>query len=106
MLPVPDFLQSRERLDKPEIEKYSDPENEDSLYQEHLKDYELTLLRKNFIEFMQAKYPAWAEEYHAAGIRAELESAVSRCDDPFSLGEVEDWLDRVEGGDLQSGAKD
>ncbi|KAH8589886.1 hypothetical protein B0O99DRAFT_745701 [Bisporella sp. PMI_857] len=103
---LPGFLRSRERLDKPEMEEYSDPENEDSLYQEHLKDHELTLLRKNFIEFMQAKYPAWAEEHHAAGVRAEFESAVSRCDGPFSLGEVEGWLDRVEGRHLQSSAKD
>ena len=103
---LPGFFQSRERPDKPDVETYSDPESEDSLYQEHLKDYELTLLRKNFIEFMQAKYPAWAEEHHAAGIRAEFESAISGCNDPFSLGEVEDWFDRVDGGHLQSGTKD
>lgn len=95
---LPSFLQSRQRLDK--------PENKDSLYPEHLKDYEPTLLRKKFIEFMQARYPAWAEEYHAAGVRAEFESAVSRCDDPFSLGKVEDCIDRVEGGHPQSNAKD
>jgi hypothetical protein len=94
---LPVFLQSRERLEKPEKEKYADPENEDSLYQEHLRDYELILLRKHFIEFMQEKYPAWAKEHQTATVRAELESAVSRCDGPFTMGEVEDWLDGVEG---------
>jgi hypothetical protein len=94
---LPVFLQSRERLEKLEMEKYTVPEKEDSLYQEYIKDYELTLLRKYFIDFMQEKRPVWAKEYQAATVRAEFESAVSRCDGPFTMRDVEDWLDGVEG---------
>ena len=97
LLPVASFLQIRERLGKPEMERYTDLEKEDSLYQEQLKDYELHLLRKHFIEFMQEKRQVWAKEYQAATVRAEFESGVSRCDGPFTMGNVEDWLDGAEG---------
>lgn len=46
---------------------------------------------------MQEKHPAWAKEHQTATVRAEFESAVSRCDSPFTMGEVEDWLYGVEG---------
>lgn len=103
---MPDLLQGRERLEKPDIAKYVPQGEEGSIYEEHLKDYELTLLREHFIEFMQAKYPAWAAVHHAGGVMAEFEYAVSTCEDTiFGLWDIRKWLDRVEGEYLQNCGK-
>jgi len=94
---VPGFLQSTDREDKPDPKKYGVPETENSLYDEHLKDYELTQLRKYFLEYMHAKHPAWVKEYEGVGVKGEFEDAVRMCDDVWSVGEIDAWLDHAEG---------
>lgn len=92
---IPAFLEGYDLDEQPLKENYADPEGS-SLYKEHLLTYETTLLRKLFIDFMKANYPAWAREFEAESMQKKFEWAVSSCCCLVSLDPTARWLDEVE----------
>lgn len=116
---LPEFLRGRERNEKPSKDQYisddSDantnnntlgPTNEvldnegvNSLYWEHLLDYELTILRELFLKEMGNLAPTWIEEMENGALLANFDLAVQNCDNGWCTKKVNRWLDGMEKGE-------
>lgn len=93
---LPRFLRGKDRDEMPVKENYTlDEIGESELYSIHLLNYELTHLRKVFLEKMEKIEPAWLEVYSCEHNREKLDVdlAVQHCNDPFSIKILNCWLD-------------
>ncbi|KAI9665451.1 MAG: hypothetical protein M1829_005730 [Trizodia sp. TS-e1964] len=74
----PIFLKGRVRETEPARERYRHDDNGDPdvLYWEHLMDYELTMLRRCFINEMRKLEPAWIEIFDSTQTKRDFETAV------------------------------
>lgn len=115
---LPEFLTGRERNEGPKRDQYApdnseedtlrltreeevvDNEGVNSLYWEHLLEYELTTLRSVFLEEMRNLAPKWIEEFEkAAVVKADFELAVQNCDNGWRTRMIRTWLDALERGE-------
>jgi hypothetical protein len=115
---LPEFLKGGERTEEPKRDHYG-PENSDedtieevigpigeapenegvnSLYWEHILEYELTMLRNLFQREMAILAPGWNEESEKGAVKADFEAAVQNCDNSWCTKKVKSWLDALERG--------
>ena len=101
---LPAFLMNRQREVKPTRETYGadiDELGDNSLYNIHLREYEITQLRNVFLEEMRKVSPEWTRIFNSrrGKLQADLDLAVSECG-PESLSrlKVDRWLDSFEKG--------
>ncbi|KUJ07009.1 kinase-like protein [Mollisia scopiformis] len=114
---LPQFLEGRERNEEPKREQYAlddgkeedegekeplDNESMNSLYWEHLMEYELTQLRLLFREEMRIVAPEWIQEMQSGAEKADFEDAVRNCDNGWRSSTVVAWLDAREKGEKWS----
>ncbi|OTA63273.1 kinase-like protein [Hypoxylon sp. EC38] len=75
------------------------PDSKDILgYERDLRQHELTLLRKLFINEMMGRCPEWVHIYNNRKNLRDYEAAVQNCDNEFAYEAVERWVDAVEKG--------
>jgi hypothetical protein len=127
---APVFLKGRDRNQEPKRDEYApdngeedaggltkealDNEGVNSLYWEHLLEYELTMLRGLFSEEMkkvadiprfvemEAAIPEWTDIVRGSAIQADFEEAVQNCDNGWRTKTVNSWLDAMERGQYWS----
>jgi aminoglycoside phosphotransferase (APT) family kinase protein len=111
---LPGLLKGRDRNEEPKRDQYAqdngeedtgglttevlDNEGMNSLYWEHLLEYELTMLRDLFLKEMENVAPGWIEEWEKGAVRADFEEAVQNCDNSWRTKKVKSWLDALEKG--------
>lgn len=108
----PDFLTATERHKKPNRatylpdndecnsqEKDLDNEGVTNIYWEHMMEYELTLLRKVFLDEMRMLAPEWIENMEKGTDKADFDLAVKHCDDSWMAKTINVWLDAWDKGD-------
>ncbi|KAK6507837.1 hypothetical protein TWF481_006259 [Arthrobotrys musiformis] len=69
------------------------------LYFHHLREWELTVLGRRFLEWMEIQDSDWVDVYQASGRIRDFDYAVSNCDNEFAVKKIERWLNIVEKGD-------
>jgi hypothetical protein len=93
----PSLLQGRTREDKPDrtgYAPYSEDDyapgcfSEDTLYWEHLLQYEMTQLREVFVEEIEKLIPDWTEVRWANSTKADIVAAIQYFDGPILPGAV------------------
>ncbi|KAL8376333.1 hypothetical protein RB595_007428 [Gaeumannomyces hyphopodioides] len=96
----PSFLEGRPRVDAPDQATYQrgDDGEPDSLYWEHLREYELTKLRSCFLGEMRRLAPEWVEVFDSAVSKRDFYLAVQNCDNEFCSRDIITWLDDVATG--------
>ncbi|KAK2015624.1 hypothetical protein LZ32DRAFT_602281 [Colletotrichum eremochloae] len=94
----PPFLQGRPRDVEPIKSMYQHDEegNVVELYWEHLEDYELTQLRRLFLEEMEKLRPEWVSIFNASQRQRDYDLAVTSCDDTFMIRRILTWLSDLE----------
>jgi len=110
----PEFLQGRNRNEEPKKDQYAPADEEDSgdpreealdneginsLYWEHLLEYELSLLRDLFLKEMEDIAPQWLEELEKGEMKSDFEAAVQNCDNSWRTRQIKSWLDAQERGE-------
>ena len=97
---IPSFIETAERTERPDPERYtiSSQDSSNSLYQEHLDEYECTRLRECFLEEMARLAPGWITEYQTSRSKADFDKALANCDGGFGAKMVKRWLDHLEAG--------
>ena len=123
----PEFLRGRDRNTEPNRDEYApdngeedgggltkealDNEGVNSLYWEHLLEYELTMLRdlysevpdiSRFVVEMEAAIPKWSDKVPGSAIQADFEEAVQNCDNSWRTKKIQSWLDAIEKGQYWS----
>jgi len=115
---LPALLTGRDRQDEPVRDDYSPDNPEDTiglqerdaldhegvniLYWEHLQEYELTVLRKIFLEEMRKHRPSWYQQFEESGDKLDYELAVQNCDNDMRFNTIEAWLDARKDGQVWS----
>ncbi|KFY16929.1 hypothetical protein V492_01008 [Pseudogymnoascus sp. VKM F-4246] len=115
---LPEFLTGRDRDEEPQRDQYApdnseedtfglardvfDNEGVNSLYWEHLLEYELTILRDLFVKEMGNIAPRWIEELEKGEVKADFELAVQKCNNNWRTKKVKSWLDALEKGKICS----
>ncbi|KAI9704558.1 MAG: hypothetical protein M1820_005471 [Bogoriella megaspora] len=91
----PCFLEGKTRKTKPDVSRYKLEANgqPNELYWEHLKDYELTRLRKYFLDQMRRLEPMWIEVYETSQLQRSFDTALHHSDDIFMARFINSWLD-------------
>lgn len=97
---IPSFIDTPERTEKPDPEIYGPITDEsfESLYPEHLYEFECTCLRKHFLDEMARLAPQWIVEYQRSNSKVDFDTALESCDGTLGTQMVQEWLDRVEAG--------
>ncbi|PQE05334.1 aminoglycoside phosphotransferase protein [Rutstroemia sp. NJR-2017a BVV2] len=111
----PEFLKGRERNKEPKRDQYApddgkknidesgenaiDNEGVNSLYWEHLLEFELTILRDLFLKEIGKIAPVWIEEFEKGAVKADFEEAVQNCDNCWRAKQIKTWLDGQEKGE-------
>ncbi|MCJ1381219.1 hypothetical protein MMC17_004328 [Xylographa soralifera] len=106
------FLKGRDRNEEPKRAEYAPDNGEDdaggltrethdnegvnSLYWEHLLEYELTMLRGLFLKEMEMVMPEWIEISKRSAVQADFEEAVQNCDNGWRTRKIKSWLDALE----------
>lgn len=104
---LPALLIGRDRQDEPVRKNYApdspeddqferdalDNEGVNSLYWEHLQEYELTGLRKIFLEEMKTRCPSWFQQFEEGAHKSDYELAVQNCDNDLRFKMIMAWLD-------------
>ena len=67
-----------------------------SMYFEHLQEWEQTQLRAVFLDEMARVQPEWVEVHRAGVLRNDFYAAVMYCDDELCRRRVRQWVDEVE----------
>jgi aminoglycoside phosphotransferase len=100
---IPKFLDlAVERSECPDPDEYmketlSDGTEElNSLYYEHLEQYENVELQKFFLEEMQRVCPEWIDIYRKNQLKAAFGEVVALVDDHMSGTFIDQWLDLME----------
>jgi hypothetical protein len=60
-------------------------------------EYELTKLRRYFLDEMRRLEPKWIEVFDSATARRDFHIAVQNCDNGFLATHITEWLDDVAG---------
>ncbi|KAH8601103.1 kinase-like domain-containing protein [Bisporella sp. PMI_857] len=68
------------------------------LYWEHLEDYELTQLRRIFLENMRLLEPRRVEIFESSQDQGDFDLAVTSCGDPFLIRRICNWLEDMDSG--------
>lgn len=95
---LPSFLHGRPRNEQPGVADYHIEEHGRALYDEHLREWEQTRLRRVFRAEMARVCPAWMQEHRAGRVRADFELAVACCDSELARRTVCRWVDGFEAG--------
>lgn len=95
----PDFLVERPREGEPKRVAY-DLNDEDSAedYWRYNKEYEVTKLRRVFLDEMARLEPEWVGIFNANQPKRELDEAVVNCDSEFTARSICYWSDDVLAG--------
>ncbi|KAK6513050.1 hypothetical protein TWF506_009213 [Arthrobotrys conoides] len=101
---LPRFLMcTKARHTKPSEERYCEQPNgpPNSLYFEHLREWELTTLRKCFFQRMKSLSLSsdWMDIYESSERIRDFEHAVQYCDNEFMVKIIEEWLTAFERGE-------
>ncbi|KAH6661046.1 hypothetical protein BKA67DRAFT_668012 [Truncatella angustata] len=67
-----------------------------SSYWRAKRDFELTYLRKVFLQEMYHRCPAWYNTWKGSQVRKDYEAAVQNCDNEYMIHKVEAWVEAVE----------
>lgn len=98
---IPSFIDTLERTERPNSEDYL--RNADgsinSLYHEHLDEYECTCLRGHFLKEMTRLAPQWIVEYQTSGSKIDFDHALQNCDGGIWTKKVQNWLNGREAGE-------
>ncbi|KAM9879497.1 kinase-like protein [Verticillium dahliae] len=96
----PTFLNDQPRNSMPDRANYDvEPNGEiDGLYWDHVKEYELTRLRKTFLEEMASLEPGWMEVFESSAQKRDPDMAVRKCDNDFLAKRIQGWVDDVTKG--------
>ncbi|KAF3137237.1 hypothetical protein TWF703_005160 [Orbilia oligospora] len=70
-----------------------------SLYFEHLREWELTMLGQCFLQRMESHNSDWMEVYRSSERVRDFDFAIQHCDSEFMVKRIEEWLDIVERGE-------
>jgi aminoglycoside phosphotransferase len=97
----PFFLEGRPRDEEPDRHEYrhTDDGEPNNLYWEHLMEYELTKLRRYFLDEMQRLEPKWVEVFNSAKARRDFHIAVQNCDNELCVRHINEWLDDIATGE-------
>lgn len=96
----PAFLKGRPSNKPPRKAAYRDAATGEpsELYWEHLEMYELTQLRRLFLDEMRRLEPRWVQVFEASQRQRDFDLAISSADD-LSKGDIlRDWLTDMESG--------
>ncbi|KAK1775986.1 kinase-like domain-containing protein [Copromyces sp. CBS 386.78] len=93
----PSFLQGPPREEAPDRATYrhNGDGEPDSLYWEHVEEYELTKLRCYFLSEMRRLKPKWIEVFDSAVSKRDFYLAVQNCGSEFHNGDIINWLDDI-----------
>lgn len=61
-------------------------------------EYELTTLRRSFLDEMARIAPRWVEIFNSSSLQRDLDIAVQNCDNEFIARHVRAWIDDVTTG--------
>ncbi|KAK3938776.1 hypothetical protein QBC46DRAFT_264765, partial [Diplogelasinospora grovesii] len=93
----PSFLEAPTRTREPDENRYqrgADGHPADP-YWEHLMEFELTILRRVFLDEMARLEPRWVEIFNSSSLQRDLDTAVQNCDNEFLAREINAWIDDV-----------
>ncbi len=96
----PAFLQGYPRSTEPDQGKYqrgADGELSE-LYWEHLLEYELTMLRREFLDEMKQLEPEWIKVFESSQTKLDLDIAVQNCDNEFLARRINEWINDLTAG--------
>lgn len=110
---LPKLFEEWVREEKPEKEHYppdSDEEDDNDddgldnegitdLYWDHLLEYELTQLRKVFVEETETRNPGWSVSSKESTLKNDFERAVEECANGWRNKSVKRWVDTLAGGE-------
>ena len=93
----PSFLESPVRELEPDRSRYRCDEKgiPNELYWEHMNDYEITFLRRYFMDEMRRLQPKWIRVFEASHMQRAFDFAVNNCDNGFLTWEINQWLDSI-----------
>ncbi|KAK7419631.1 hypothetical protein QQX98_003222 [Neonectria punicea] len=93
----PAFLVEQPRYHKPDSARYKVEANGEinELYWEHMKEYELTMLRETYLEEMSRLEPEWMKVFKSSVQKRDLDVAVRNCDNEFLARQIRAWADDV-----------
>lgn len=93
----PSFLKSPFRDIKPDQKGYEDDGNgrPGGLYWEHLMEYELTILRRHFMDEMRRLEQKWIKIFESSQVQKDFDTAVQNCDSEFLARPINEWLDDI-----------
>lgn len=98
----PGFLIDKPREAKPEKNRYFHDEHGEvnELFWEHLLHYELTELRREFLDAMRRLEPMWITVFEESTLQRDLDYAVRNCDSVLCHRKITAWLDATARGEL------
>lgn len=115
---LPRLVEGRTREAKPKKTEYTpdlsyetqestlpgalDNEGVDTLYWDHLLEYEQTQLRKLFLDEMKRLSSDWISIFETNTLRSDFEKAVHNCDNSWCFKIVNRWLNAYKDGNLES----
>lgn len=79
-----------------------DNEGVDTLYWDHLLEYEQTRLRKLFLHEMKTLSQNWISILETNTLRSDFEKAVHNCDNSWCFRIVDRWLNAYAEGNVES----
>jgi hypothetical protein len=92
----PRFLEGKPRDVEPGESKYQVVDGKAcDLYWEHVLEYELTNLRRVFLDEMARLEPGWVEVFYESQLKRDLDDAVLNCDSELSARAIRYWSDDV-----------
>ena len=94
---TPTFLARKKRAEKLDPNNYN-INAENTLYYEHLDEYECTLLRQILVDEMAQLSPEWKIEHDATRSKEDYDQAVNNCNDEFGVAVAENWVNYLEAG--------
>ncbi|KAI1134783.1 hypothetical protein F5Y05DRAFT_200439 [Hypoxylon sp. FL0543] len=106
----PAFLQqSRDRPVEPltpyRVAQKQPDDRDTARYERHLRQHEITLLRKLFINEMMDRCPEWVHLFNNRKELRDYEAAVQNCDNEFTYKIVARWVDDLEAGGVPGEAR-
>lgn len=98
---IPSLINTLERTERPDSEDYMrDADGSiNTLYYEHLDEYECTCLRGHFLKEMTRLAPQWIVEYQTSGSKIDFDHALQNCDGGIWTKKVQRWLNGLEAGE-------